>query len=154
MNRRKFLQFLGAGAAVTAAGLMVPDVARKIFLPPNSGWADFKRYSMSDLQVGDVVTFEGVHDPLKIRKCKQFSITSIVKNVDYDRVRYDSVWTLPSGEEQQYYLSIDTVPDDPLVDSVARRVMEGRMRELNATPGGYYFKLELPTNQLAYAKYI
>lgn len=56
MNRRKFLQFLGAGAAVTAAGLMVPDVARKIFLPPRAGWA---LGSEPGLNVGDILTIEG-----------------------------------------------------------------------------------------------
>ena len=38
MNRRGFLTLLGAGAAVTAAGLAVPDVARRFFLPPAGGW--------------------------------------------------------------------------------------------------------------------
>lgn len=42
MNRRGFLQLLGAGAAVTAAGLLVPDVARKIFLPPRGGWTQLE----------------------------------------------------------------------------------------------------------------
>lgn len=154
MNRRKFLQFLGAGAAATAAGLMVPDVARKIFLPPNSGWADFKRYSMSDLQVGDVVTVEGVHDPLKIRKCKQFIITDIHdERILIQDVRYDAVWTLPSGEEKQFGVQFESSLNS-LDDRVARELLENRMRADGGTPGGTYFKLELPTNQLAYAKYI
>lgn len=38
MNRRGFLQMLGAAASVGACGLLVPDVARKIFLPPKGGW--------------------------------------------------------------------------------------------------------------------
>ena len=38
MDRRGFLKMLGAGAAVTATGLAVPDVARRFFLPPAGGW--------------------------------------------------------------------------------------------------------------------
>jgi hypothetical protein len=49
MDRRGFLKLLGAGAAgaaVTAAGLAVPDVARRFFLPPAGGWHD-------DYRLGD-----------------------------------------------------------------------------------------------------
>lgn len=56
MDRRKFLQFFGAGAAVTAAGLMVPDVARKFFLPPRAGWS---LGTEPGLNVGDILTISG-----------------------------------------------------------------------------------------------
>lgn len=40
MNRRDLFRFLGAGATLTAAGLLVPPAARTIFLPPRGGWID------------------------------------------------------------------------------------------------------------------
>jgi hypothetical protein len=141
MNRRKFLQFLGAGAAVTAAGLMVPDVARKIFLPPRGGWA-----GSGQLQVGDVVTFEGVHDPLVIRRCKQFVVTSIEP---HEMVRYDAAWTLPNGEQKQLHLDFEDHTDD----AGARRVLERIMRREGGISGSAYFKLELPRN-ISDARYI
>jgi hypothetical protein len=81
MNRRGFLQLLGAGAAITAAGLIVPDVARKFFLPPTGGWRPDPIWG-GQLTVGDTLTFGGVYEdgnarPLRIRKLKQFIVTSI-----------------------------------------------------------------------------
>jgi hypothetical protein len=147
LNRRKFLQFLGAGAAVTAAGLMVPDVARKIFLPPRAGWT---LGAEPGLNVGDVLTFEGVYDPLVIRKCKQFIVVS-VSDHDHYIERYDATWTLPSGEEQQHSIEFDDGPGD---DSIARRILESKMRALNATPGSKHFKLNLSPNPIFNARYI
>jgi hypothetical protein len=145
MNRRGFLKMLGAGAAVTAAGLLVPDVARKIFLPPRGGWLT----PLSAFNVGDVVTFEGIHDPLVIRRCKQFVVTSITPS---DIYRYDAAWTLPNGEEEQVSVRFD----DPFpreldldlkhTDRVAREILEGKMRQRGAFPGSKHFKLELPRN--------
>jgi hypothetical protein len=147
VNRRKFLQFLGAGAVVTAAGLMVPDVARRIFLPPRAGWT---LGAEPGLNVGDVLTFEGVYDPLVIRHCKQFIVTSISDHDHYIE-RYDAAWTLPSGEEQQHGIEFDEGPVD---DSIARQILESRMRELKATPGSKRFKLNLPPNPIINARYI
>jgi hypothetical protein len=108
MNRRDFFKMLGAAAAVTAVGLIVPDVARKIFLPPAGGWTVTGAGSF--LNVGDVVTFGNVHDPLVIRHCKQFVVTSIHDGIaDIDLHRYDAAWTLPSGEEQQCCTSISVL---------------------------------------------
>lgn len=150
MNRRKFLQFLGAGAAVTAAGLMVPDVARKIFLPPRAGWT---LGAEPGLNVGNVLTFEGVYDPLVIRRCKQFVVTSIDDRgafIDpHEMVRYDAAWTLPNGEQEQLHLDMDGITDD----KGARTVLERIMRERGAVPGSTYFKLELPRN-ISDARYI
>lgn len=50
MNRRGFFKALGVATAVTAAGLVVPDVARKFFLPPAHGWA------VGSLKPGDMIT--------------------------------------------------------------------------------------------------
>jgi len=162
MNRRGFLKMLGAGAVVTAAGLMVPDVARKIFLPPRGGWAT----GSFNLQVGDIVTFEGVHDPLVIRRCKQFIVTGInteskwpMLNSQFEeRARYDAVWTLPNGEEKQYGMEFEIYANDPVIDAhndkLARDMLESKMRRDRGTPGGKYFRLELPHNQIMDARYI
>jgi hypothetical protein len=139
ISRRGFLQFLGAGAAVTAAGLMVPDVARKIFLPPRGGWAPSPGGA---IQVGDVITFEGVHGPLVVRRCKQFIITSTGPLM---AVRYDACWTRPDGEEVQSYTSNYGMFDE-LTDSSARELLESAMRYQGGTPGATHFKLELPRN--------
>jgi hypothetical protein len=150
MNRRKFLQFLGAGAAVTAAGLMVPDVARKFFLPPRAGWT---LGAEPGLNVGDVITFEGVHDPLVIRRCKQFVVTSIDDHGMYidphEMVRYDAAWTLPNGEQKQVRLDFEEHTDDAGARSVLERIMRGD----GGTPGSTHFKLELPRN-ISDARYI
>ena len=47
MNRRKFLQFLGAGAGVAAVAA-VPG-AVKFFLPPKGGWRGEWTYSTKDM---------------------------------------------------------------------------------------------------------
>jgi hypothetical protein len=149
MDRRKFLQFLGAGAAVTAVGLMVPDVARKIFLPPRGGWAS----GNGAIQVGDVITFGPVHDPLVIRRCKQFVVTSVDDRGMYidphEMVRYDAAWTLPNGEQKKVHLDFEDHTDD----AGARRVLERIMRREGGIPGSAYFKLELPRN-ISDARYI
>jgi hypothetical protein len=80
MNRRGFLAMLGAGAAVTAAGLIVPDVARKIFLPPKGGWTGTglteSELIAAGLNVGDVLTFGDVYNEQRTH-LKQFIVTSI-----------------------------------------------------------------------------
>jgi hypothetical protein len=38
VNRRRFLQLLTGGAAAIAVEQLVPDVARRYFLPPAGGW--------------------------------------------------------------------------------------------------------------------
>jgi hypothetical protein len=158
VNRRKFLQFLGAGAVVTAAGLMVPDVARKFFLPPRAGWT---LGAEPGLNVGDVITFEGVHDPLVIRRCKQFVVTSIDDRGAYidphEMVRYDAAWTLPNGEQKQLHLDFEAYASNPTVeahdDKMARDILERIMRREGGTPGSTRFKLELPRN-ISDARYI
>jgi hypothetical protein len=103
VNRRKFLQFLGAGAGVTAAVVIAPE-AVKFFLPPRGGWNSWT-YSTKDafmslddfeyrilqpamervaaqldeqftIQVGDIVSFDGVYDPHAPR-LKLFKVTSV-----------------------------------------------------------------------------
>jgi hypothetical protein len=162
MNRRGFLAMLGAGAAITAAGLIVPDVARKIFLPPRGGWLSGS-YNGA-LNVGDIVTFEGVYDPLVIRRCKQFVVTSIDDSGaeiffdPHETVRYDAAWTLPSGEQEQFHLDSKLWDDAHLPaceqDDFARRTLEGIMRRRGGTPGAARFKLELPRNNILDARYI
>jgi hypothetical protein len=151
MIRRSFLKLIGAGAAATAAGLIVPDLARKFFLPPRAGWA---LHPSGGIQVGDVITFEGVHDTLKIRKCKQFVVTSINDRGElfidpHEQVRYDAAWTLPDGRQEQLHLDTDGITDDKW----ARTVFERLMRERGATPGSTHFRLELPRN-ISDARYI
>lgn len=51
MDRRKFLQFLGAGAGVAAAAAVVPG-AVKFFLPPKNGWKGEWTYSIKDSAYG------------------------------------------------------------------------------------------------------
>jgi hypothetical protein len=151
MNRRGFLAMLGAGAAVTAAGLIAPDVARKIFLPPKGGWLG-GNYNGA-LNVGDILTFEGVHDPLTIRRCKQFVVISIDDNgaiIDpHELVRYDAAWTLPNGEQEQYHIDSELWSDEiiqPEQDEFARQTLERIMHRRGGKPGSTYFKLELPRN--------
>jgi hypothetical protein len=160
MNRRGFLAMLGAGAAVTAAGLIVPDVARKIFLPPKGGWVSVS-CNHSALQVGDVITFEGAYDPLLIRRCKQFVVTSVGENGAYIdphyEVRYDAAWTIPAtGEQEQYHVDASLLSDHVDMthqDAVARATLERLMRKRGGVPGSTFFKLELPRN-VADARYI
>jgi hypothetical protein len=133
MNRRGFLAMLGAGAAVTAAGLIVPDVARKIFLPPKGGWT---------------LGAEPDDDQLKIRKVKQL----VVVDGRFEEItRYDTTWTLPNGEEQQYGVEFEApAPSTPagemFNDRTARELLQHKARLLKAKPGATYFKLELPRN--------
>jgi hypothetical protein len=82
MNRRGFLKMLGAGAAVTAAGLLVPDVARKFFLPPHGGWTPGPKpgWALSSepgLNVGDVITIKDVRAPIWVHKHEQFVVTAV-----------------------------------------------------------------------------
>lgn len=56
ISRRGLLKLFGAAAATTAAGLVVPDVARKFFLPPARGWS---LSTEPGLNVGDILTIEG-----------------------------------------------------------------------------------------------
>jgi hypothetical protein len=148
MNRRGFLAMLGAGAAVTAAGLIVPDVARKIFLPPKGGWLG-GNYNGA-LNVGDILTFEGVHDPLTIRRCKQFVVIIDPREL----VRYDAAWTLPNGEQEQYHIDSELWSDESVHDDAfARRTLESIMRRRGGTPGATHFKLELPRH-IQDARYI
>ena len=91
MNRRGFLKMLGAGAVVTAAGLMVPDVARRFFLPPRGGWTGVDYAHGTDktvvielrggggsgggtLNVGDIISFAPPMPPG--HKHKLFVVTS------------------------------------------------------------------------------
>jgi len=149
MNRRSFLQMLGTAAAVTAAGLIVPDLGRKIFLPPRGGWAA-RGLTSAELQVGDVITFG---PRLSIRRCKQFEGA-----VDLDRYRYDAVYTLPDGGEVMRGVEMESYADDPEIhkwnDELARNILESDMRKAGGRPGGTHFKLELPRNQLVDARYI
>jgi hypothetical protein len=155
MNRRGFMQLLGAGAAVTAAGLIVPDVARKFFLPPRGGW---DRAWNCQLNVGDILTFEGVHDPLTIRKCKQLVVVGTDESGAYQIVRYDAAWTLPSGEQRQVGVDVQQLEHTTLAieadtDRAMRGVLERHMREDGGRPGSTKFKLELPRN-ISDARYI
>ena len=98
MDRRGFLKMLGAGAAVTATGLAVPDVARRFFLPPAGGWngglddfeervlaqavrqlaidTDNEIMRVTGLNVGDVVTFSDFYNKQRTH-LKQFIVTSV-----------------------------------------------------------------------------
>jgi hypothetical protein len=152
MNRRDLFKLLGAAAAVTAAGIIVPDVARRFFLPPRAGWT---LGAEPGLNVGDVLTFERVHDPLVIRRCKQFVVTSVGENGAYidphELVRYDATWTIKdTGEQEQHSVESEIYTDDPATlqhqDDFARSVLESTMRRRGGTPGSIHFKLELPRN--------
>lgn len=102
MNRRKFLQFLSAGAGVAAVAAVAPG-AVKFFLPPKGGWKsaeswnhlsidEFERRilepaiqrlsadidkSMCGLQMGDVIQFENVFNLGPPKVLKQFIVTSV-----------------------------------------------------------------------------
>jgi hypothetical protein len=104
MNRRKFLSFLGVGAAaaIIAPELLLPK--RTFFLPPAKGWTyDFsKNYNIGldefenrilqpaieriklqiddqnmKIQMGDIITFDNVFGEAVPRKLKQFIVTSV-----------------------------------------------------------------------------
>jgi hypothetical protein len=161
MNRRGFLKILGTAAAVTAAGIIVPELivpsTRKIFLPPRAGWT---LGAEPGLNVGDVLTFEGVYDDqLKIRKVKQFVVVDVRPDSKYPTLngrfeeitRYDTTWTLPNGEEQQYGVEFEApAPSTPagemFNDRTARELLQHKARLLKAKPGATYFNLQLPTH--------
>jgi hypothetical protein len=162
MNRRNFFKMLGAAAAVTAVGIIVPELivpsTKKFFLPPPTGWAS----GWHGMNVGDVIEIgleTQPRSPLQIRRCKQFVVTSITNGiVDLDRYRYDAVYTLPSGEEVMRGMELEAPADDlalsDIHDRIARDVLESDMRKVNARPGGTHFKLNLPHNHMIDARYI
>lgn len=161
MNRRKFLSLMGAAGAVTAAGLLLPST-RTFFLPPAAGWVT----TGAHLNVGDVITFGGVHDhggKLKqfiVRKVSGLSLYDVEPMSEYpylnaqfrEVTRYDAVYTKPDGEERQIY--VDSTDDAGLHaeiikhnDDFAREMLRRRMIEdggTPGTPGAKYFNLELP----------
>jgi hypothetical protein len=137
VTRRGFLKALGGAAIAVAAGEIIAPVARKIFLPPKGGWTP------SALKFN---SYASVHDPLVIRRCKQFVVASIYP---HEMVRYDAAWTrTDTGEQEQFHLDGSNWSDAPDVmawqDAHARTVLERIMRDRSGTPGSTHFKLELP----------
>jgi hypothetical protein len=77
MNRRGFLQLLGAATAISAGGIALIETSKTFFLPPSGGWVQH----------------------LKVRYVEQYLI-----NLDAIIHRYDATWDIPSAEPRQFYV--------------------------------------------------